>query len=580
MKRQCVVLILLLGLAVRLCLAFSDRDRLIELFFFDDSFYLLNIARNIAAGNGFTHDGMHATNGFQPLYVFLLVPVYWMADLNRIYPIYFATILLSICGVVSAFLCYRITEQLFNKTAASFSLVFTLFSPFTLNYSLNGAETSLMIVLLLATLHMYFKDFQWAILSDHSTIRVVVFGALLGFAVLSRIDMLLLLMVIYAELSYSYLRKPNHRKKDLKQLLILSLVVAAIILPWFIYNFAYFHSIIPTSGAAVRQLALMDKDLLNNHLLGTFSEGKLLDLFPVLKETLGSNGNLLFYYNLFVESCHIVKRFAVIPNGLMFYWRLLRALFGQASDAGWQIQLLAWIFGLATAVIMALLVSLWWRKETGTDAGNQFRHGLRRIRPLLIFSVFLAAAYIWRVCAWWHFQRYLAPICYVISILLSLLLFVVFDSIPFRNQKLRSLAIALVVGSLLFFFYCSFSTDIKEWGRFKQSHSTGMETIYYIQNSFPETDKLGALQSGYLSYFLEQKVYNLDGVVNPEAIVATSSNRLGEYIISEQIKYIVDSPIILGRLLQRYPRLRSRAIPVLASPQFTFHIYRIDSEPR
>ncbi len=42
----------------------------------DDAAYYLQIARNAAHGVGFTFDGIHATNGYQPLWQWLLVPVY------------------------------------------------------------------------------------------------------------------------------------------------------------------------------------------------------------------------------------------------------------------------------------------------------------------------------------------------------------------------------------------------------------------------------------------------------------------------------------------------------------------------
>jgi hypothetical protein len=46
--------------------------------FQDDAFYYLVIARNVAAGHGFTMDQISPTNGFQPLWLWLLVPVAWL----------------------------------------------------------------------------------------------------------------------------------------------------------------------------------------------------------------------------------------------------------------------------------------------------------------------------------------------------------------------------------------------------------------------------------------------------------------------------------------------------------------------
>ena len=45
-------------------------------YLYDDSFYAFQIARNIAGGHGPTFDGVNLTNGFQPLYVAMLVPVF------------------------------------------------------------------------------------------------------------------------------------------------------------------------------------------------------------------------------------------------------------------------------------------------------------------------------------------------------------------------------------------------------------------------------------------------------------------------------------------------------------------------
>src|SRR5882672_9277037 len=51
-------------------------DRQLISWLTDDTFYYLQIARNVAGGAGFTFDGIHRTNGFHPLWMFLLVPLF------------------------------------------------------------------------------------------------------------------------------------------------------------------------------------------------------------------------------------------------------------------------------------------------------------------------------------------------------------------------------------------------------------------------------------------------------------------------------------------------------------------------
>lgn len=44
-----------------------DLPRLIDNFTIDDTYLYLQVARNAGMGEGFTFDGIHRTNGFQPL---------------------------------------------------------------------------------------------------------------------------------------------------------------------------------------------------------------------------------------------------------------------------------------------------------------------------------------------------------------------------------------------------------------------------------------------------------------------------------------------------------------------------------
>src|SRR5262245_27194780 len=46
----------------------------------DDGFYYLEIARNVAHGVGSTCSGLEWTNGYHPLWLLVLVPVFWVTD--------------------------------------------------------------------------------------------------------------------------------------------------------------------------------------------------------------------------------------------------------------------------------------------------------------------------------------------------------------------------------------------------------------------------------------------------------------------------------------------------------------------
>ncbi|CRK60316.1 hypothetical protein [Alloactinosynnema sp. L-07] len=66
--------------AIRVAVAiFADYDRVVGLFD-DDAFYYFGVAAHIAGGDGSTFNGMDPTNGYHPLWLLLLVPVFSIAQ--------------------------------------------------------------------------------------------------------------------------------------------------------------------------------------------------------------------------------------------------------------------------------------------------------------------------------------------------------------------------------------------------------------------------------------------------------------------------------------------------------------------
>jgi uncharacterized membrane protein len=94
-----LLVVLAAAAAAHLAVAVMDFPTLARNgFLYDDSFYDFQIARHIAHGDGPSFDGTHLTNGFQPLYVALLVPMYWVAGSNDTLPIHGA---LVVCALLS-----------------------------------------------------------------------------------------------------------------------------------------------------------------------------------------------------------------------------------------------------------------------------------------------------------------------------------------------------------------------------------------------------------------------------------------------------------------------------------------------
>src|SRR6185369_12146057 len=66
------VVLTVLGVGIFACLGAEER---IVFLLYDDAYYYLGVARHLAAGAGSTFDGLHATNGYHPLWCWALVPL-------------------------------------------------------------------------------------------------------------------------------------------------------------------------------------------------------------------------------------------------------------------------------------------------------------------------------------------------------------------------------------------------------------------------------------------------------------------------------------------------------------------------
>ena len=86
---------------------------------------------------------------------------------------------------------------------------------------------------------------------------------------------------------------------------------------------------------------------------------------------------------------------------------------------------------------------------------------------------------------------------------------------------------------------------------------------YYAKDHIPPKARVGAFQSGCLSYWLDNQVINLDGVINEEAYLHLKNKTLGIYMEKQKIDYFVDEVFLFklwdgyleGQLSKHYTRI-------------------------
>jgi hypothetical protein len=206
----------------------------------DDASYYMTTARNIAEGRGMTFDGIHPTNGFHPLWLLLLVPLFLLHDTPETMIRLVAltqTALLSLAYL--AFL--RTQAKLFSLPTAALSG--TVFIYFVFLPCVNGMESAL-LVLLIVVLYGYALHIAQSQLNRQ---RAVSFGIILGLVLLARLDMIFIPLAMLGCFRRRVLNRET-RSAAIAIILIGGIATGAVVAPYLVFNYLKFGAIMPISG--------------------------------------------------------------------------------------------------------------------------------------------------------------------------------------------------------------------------------------------------------------------------------------------------------------------------------------------
>ena len=119
----------------------------------EDGFYYFRIAQHVASGHGSTFDGQHLTNGYHPLWMLLLVPLFWLAPSAD--GALTAGLLVQVgLSAVAVTLVYYTARLLMGRVGAVIAA--QLWLVFTASVTLGGQEFALHAVGVLATAYLIF----------------------------------------------------------------------------------------------------------------------------------------------------------------------------------------------------------------------------------------------------------------------------------------------------------------------------------------------------------------------------------------------------------------------------------------
>jgi hypothetical protein len=465
------------ALVLRLALAARPAVVLDRLFIPDDTYYTLAIARSLARGLGPTVDGVHLTSGFQPLLAFLLVPVL-RCSASPDLAFRSALAIGAIADAATAWLLGHLVRRVAPKSehAPLVATVTWSLSSSAIATSLNGLETSLAVACTLGALS------AWSAARSSPTSRAwAATGGLLGLCLLARVDTVFFVLVVGVA---------TMLRAGIRATLTSVAGALAVVGPWWGYAFARFGTVIPESGAAVRERTLM-------------------------YEAMGIN----------VRDCVAWAAGAIVGPPL-FDWKWLRWALGSGASA------IGCGVGVAL-VVFALVVA---RQARRPD----------ELRILLVNAACLFVFYALYLPATWFFRRYLVPVHAVTAVAWAL---VADRAYAERLTHLwRARAVMATSGCCLLAALVSlgrFSISEPEMTVDRGHHGAKgyAAPAQQILALAPPGAVIGSFQTGALGWFADgsgRTVVNLDGVVDGEAARAVREHRIAAFARARGVTHLAD----------------------------------------
>lgn len=215
----------------------------------DDSFYYFLTARNFVLGNGMSFDGINATNGFHPLWMLILFPIYSVTGGEYDLSLRLIYLLLLCLYSGSIALTYILLKSCFGRISALLSLLLFL-NPIIFNLFFNGLESALEIFLLLLVLNVGRRT---DLVSPRMNLRnQALAGILFGLVFMSRLDCAFHLMAL-AGVALIVYRLPIWNPMALPSLIrsygLVFIAFALVVTPYFTWNLVANGHLSPISGA-------------------------------------------------------------------------------------------------------------------------------------------------------------------------------------------------------------------------------------------------------------------------------------------------------------------------------------------
>ena len=481
----------------------------------DDTYYYFQVAYNFARDGFWTFDGLHPTNGVQPLWAWLLTSVAVLARAAGIEDkALTARLFVGLTVAVHLFatwLLFRLLARRVSLTAGVVASGAYLFSMGLVWAHSWGMENSVYMLLLVACVAF------WTSVEDRPA-RAALFGALLGLTALARLNALL-----FAPIAIVAIAWPLRHRSGRALAVAASAAVAftLVVLPYVSWNYVQTGHPLPISG---RVKSVQTRQALEQKGLDRFSPAFLPRVI----------NDSRYPVSLFISGA---MTDAMWPLGS-------RIVFHRDRGVG------AIVF-LPIAICLVALLSV----RPRADARRTLVHHCRRLEPfapLAVYAVVNAVVSVWlypsqlryAITQWWLVESELLLIVGV-AVLVSAMLEHVgrFGRAPARRRWfLRvALAVALVFhGVQTVGFYWDGRYNVRNWNPSWNDHS--FRAAQWLSAHAPLDARVGSWNAGVLGYYSRQRVVNLDGLINSDELLPyLATRRTADYVRLKGLRFLSDA---------------------------------------
>lgn len=530
-QRRLVLALLVAGAAVRLALILTADPTTRLGPYIDDAYMSHKIAMNIARGHGITQAGQ-PTNGFQPLFVFLLAPVYLVFNANQ--ALTASAVMNAAFSLGCALFVFRLLRRMFNPRVGLVGMAMFLSSNFFVRVAFNGLETTLANLLMLALL-----DVQLAMRRAPqalSSVRAIGAGALTGLAVMARLDIALLAPLLLIDQCIVQRRAGGLRK------VAAAIVAGAVILaPWFIFSAYTCHRLTPISGAATRTIAQLYASP-----RGPVREPEYF--------ALGSPPASFYTGHLRIAVRHVLTDTPLSLPATVFFKNLPEYA-------------PVWL----AAIFLSAFIAHHRLPPDHPDSGRM-RRLLSGLWPAWAFIAILVAVYSFWFFGSWGFWRYMTPA----SILLILPSALCVDALiqkafsprgddtgesnvrgaaesGRRFSARQTATVAAMTAGIGLFAAAAIVGHVRLFGPINPAINEPrmLHDAIALRDMLPAEGRVAATESGILDYFLGRDVINLDGKTNAAAHAAMVGGTMDRYLEQAGVEYVLSSPPLLRDLILR-----------------------------